>query len=45
MFGYGNILVPAGVDENGDVIYKYNGSGNKCLEKQNALADAEVARD
>ena len=45
MQGYGNILLPCGVDENGDVIYKYNGSGNKCLEKQNALADAEVARD
>ena len=23
--GYGGILKPCGVDENGDVIYKYNG--------------------
>ena len=28
MRGYGNILIPCGVDENGDAIYKYNGGEN-----------------
>ena len=45
MFGYGDILVPAGVDENGDVIYKYNRSDKSCQKKQNDLAGTEVVRD
>ena len=26
IYGYGNILIPCDVDENGDIIYKYNGA-------------------
>lgn len=43
MKGYGRILIPCGVDENGDIIYKYNGSDKSCREKLNAPADTEVA--
>lgn len=44
MRGYGKILIPGGVDENGDVIYRYNNRrNNQCREKQSDPAAITVA--